>query len=99
MSDELPEGIWFKAQRVIRTVFQVVVSSLAVWAVVSAAAPQVLEELAKVLPGSWIVWLTGVIAGITVVAGVLTRIMAIPAVNKFLIQIGLGTVPRSATKL
>lgn len=88
--------IWYKAQRVLRTVFATLVSFLTAWAVFSLAAPQILAELAQILPGPWIAWLTAVIATVTTIAGVLTRIMAIPAVNAILTKIGLGSVPNSA---
>jgi len=89
----LPE-IWYKAKRVLRTAFATLLSALSVWAVVALVAPDVLAELAKILPESWIAWLTAVVGGITVVAGVITRILAIPKVNDWLSFIGLGSVPR-----
>lgn len=92
---KVPE-IWYKGQRVLRTGLQVILSFLSVWAVVAVIAPQILDELAKILPGSWVAWLAGAIASVTVVAGVLTRIMAIPAVNDWLTKIGLGSVPPTA---
>lgn len=88
--------IWYRAKRVIRTVVQVVISGALLWGTVQLVAPQVLDELAKVLPGSWIVWLTGALAFLGVVAGVITRIMAIPQVNAWLTKIGAGSVPASA---
>jgi len=88
--------IWFKAKRVIRTVIQVVVSAALLWGTVQLVAPQVLAELAKILPGSWIVWLTGALAFLGVVAGVITRTMAIPQVNAWLTKFGIGSVPKSA---
>ncbi len=88
--------IWFKAKRVARTVLQVVVTFVGLWGTIAVVAPQVLTELAKILPGSWVVWLAGALAFVGVVAGVLARIMAIPAVNAFLVKIGLGSVPASA---
>lgn len=88
--------IWYKTQRVLRTIFAVLTSALAVWAGFALVAPQILAELATILPGSWIAWLTGVIAAISTVAGVITRILAIPAVNNFLTKVGLGSVPKSA---
>ncbi|WP_425836919.1 hypothetical protein [Microbacterium sp. PA5] len=89
-----PQEIWFKPQRVLRTIVQVLTAALSVWAAFVLIAPQVLAELAKILPGSWVAWLAGVIASITVVAGVLTRIMAISSVNAWLTKIGLGSVPK-----
>ena len=88
--------IWFKAQRVLRTIFQVILAFLSVWAVIALVAPQILNELATILPGSWVVWLTAVIAGVTAVAGALSRIMAIPVVNGWLSNLGLGSAPKFA---
>jgi hypothetical protein len=91
----VPE-IWFKAKRVLRTIVQAVLTFLGLWATIAIVAPQVLAELAKILPGSWIAWLTGALAFVGVVAGVLARIMAIPQINAFLVKIGLGSVPAAA---
>lgn len=91
--------IWHPVQRVLRTIVQVLTAALSVWAGFALIAPQVLAELAKILPGPWIAWLTATIAAITVVAGVLTRIMAIPAVNAALTRIGLGSVPKAYAEL
>lgn len=88
--------IWYKAQRVLRTVFAVLVGFLTFWAGFQLIAPQILAELANVLPGSWVAWLTGTIAAITTIAGVITRILAIPAVNAAFTKIGLGSVPKAA---
>jgi hypothetical protein len=92
----IPPDIWYKAQRVLRTIVSTVLSLLSVWAIVALVAPDVLAELAKILPASWVAWLAGVIASITAVAAVLTRIMAIPKINELLTKIGLGSVPQSA---
>lgn len=89
--------IWYKMQRVLRTGVATLISILTVWAAAQLIIPDIMAELAKILPASWIAWLTGVAAAITLVAGVLTRIMAIPAVNAFLTKwLGLGSVPKSA---
>lgn len=88
--------IWYKAQRVLRTAVATLLSALAVWGGFAVVAPDILAELAKILPESWIAWLTVTIGGITAVASVLTRIMANPWVNNLLSKIGLGSVPRSA---
>lgn len=90
----VPE-IWFKTQRVLRTALAVLTTLLTVWAAFALIAPQILDELALILPGAWIAWLTATIATITLVAGVITRIMAIPTVNGWLTRVGLGSVPRS----
>lgn len=94
-TNTVPE-IWYKAKRVARTVLQVVLSAATLWGAVQIVAPQILAELAKILPVSWVVWLVGALAFLGVVAGVITRIMAIPAVNAWLVKIGLGSVPAAA---
>lgn len=94
------QEIWYKAQRVIRTVVQVVVSAAVTVALavisVAAFAPDVLDALADVLPETWAAWLGGAVAFLVALAGALSRIMAIPAVNAWLAKIGLGSVPPSA---
>lgn len=90
--------IWYKMQRVLRTVVQVIIAFVAVWGSIAAIAPQILDELAKILPGSWIAWLVGFIAVVTAIAGALSRIMAFPVVNEWLTRIGLGSAPKSAGK-
>lgn len=87
--------IWFKAQRVLRSIVGTLISALTVWAALTAIFPQVLAELATILPGPAIVWLTGVIAAISAVAGAISRIMAIPKVNAFLTKwLNLGSIPK-----
>jgi hypothetical protein len=94
----VPE-IWFKTQRVLRTAFAALIAGATTIAAgilaVAAVAPQILAELAKILPASWIAWATGALASLVAVASVVTRIMAIPKVNGWLTKIGLGSVPRS----
>lgn len=87
--------IWFKAQRVLRSIVGTLISALTVWAALAAIFPQVLAELATVLPGPAIAWLTGVIAAVSAVAGAISRIMAIPKVNAFLTKwLNLGSIPK-----
>lgn len=88
--------IWYKAQRVLRTIVAAVLGAVAAWGAFQLFAPQILAELATILPGSWITWLASAIALISAIAGVITRIMAIPGVNALLIKIGLGSVPKKA---
>ncbi|MDF2918136.1 MAG: hypothetical protein K0S70_2353 [Microbacterium sp.] len=94
----VPE-IWFKTQRVLRTAIAVVVSGLSTISAgilaLALVAPDVLAELAKILPASWIAWATGALASLVAIASVVTRIMAIPKVNGWLTKIGLGSVPKS----
>lgn len=99
--DEIKEvtTIWYKAQRVARTAIAALISALSVWAGFALVFPSVIAELAKVLPGPAIAWITAAVASISVVAGVITRIMAIPRVNAFLTKwLNLGSVPQSAIR-
>lgn len=92
--------IWYKAQRVLRTGAATLISALSVWAGFSAIWPDIAAQLARILPGEAMAWLVGVVTSITVVAGVITRIMAIPRVNAFLTKwIGLGSIPKSALEV
>lgn len=95
----VPE-IWFKAKRVIRTVLAVVVAIVVTGAsalgVFNLVAPQILEQLRELLPPEAYGWLVSTLALLVVVAGALTRIMAIPQVNAFLTKFGAGSVPASA---
>ena len=89
-------GIWFKAQRAIRTAVQVVVTAAGSLATVVVVAPQVIEALAEVLPGPVVVWLTGAVATLAAISAALARVMAIPAVDAWLTRLGLGSAPRGA---
>lgn len=97
----VPE-IWFKTQRVIRTVIQVIITAavtiVSTIAVIQLIAPQILEALAEVLPPSWIAWLSGAVAFMAVLAGALSKIMAIPQVNAWLTKFGAGSVPKSVAE-
>lgn len=87
--------IWFKAQRVLRSIVGTLISALTVWAALSAVFPDMLAELATILPGPAIAWLAGVIASISAVAGVISRIMAMPKVNAWLTKwLNLGSIPK-----
>jgi len=71
-----------------RTVLQVIVS-VVLWLVaavltLAAVAPQILEAVAEVLPPEWLAWLSGAVAFLGLLAGAITRIMAIPQVNDLL---------------
>lgn len=88
--------IWFKAQRAIRTIAQVIVTGAGILAVAVVVAPQILDALADVLPGPVVAWAAGVIAAAAALSAALSRVMAIPAVDAWLKKIGLGSAPRSA---
>ena len=86
--------IWFKAQRAIRTAVQVVVTLAGILAAVVVIAPQVLDALADVLPGPVVAWAAGVIAAAAAVSAAIARVMAIPAIDKWLRSWGIGSAPR-----
>jgi len=76
-----------------RTVVQTFLAAAAVLALV---APMIQEFVAEWWPGSPVVaWIGVGAAFIASVAGLVTRIMAVPAVNAWLTRIGLGATPRA----
>lgn len=86
INSETVPPIWFKAQRVFRTVFTTVLTVLPL-------IPQVIA----IVQGQWdAAWLTAVAAQAVAINAVLTAIIALPAVNAFLTRFGLGSVPRHA---
>lgn len=55
-------------------------------------APEILDALLDVpLPGEVRAWLLGISGAVAGIAAALARLMAIPAVNDWLITLGLGT--------
>lgn len=85
MAVEAPP-IWYKGQRVLRTLFTTVLTVLPL-------IPQVIA----IVQGQWNVeWLGAVAAQAVALNTVLTAIIALPTVNSLLTSIGLGSVPRSA---
>ena len=87
--------IWYKAQRVLRTIVAVGIPAFLGFAVVM---PQIITALGLPADSALQLWLLGAAAVVTAVAGAITRVMAIPAVNAWLIKIGLGSVPQAAIK-
>lgn len=58
--------------------------------------PEIIKALGLPVDGALYAWLITVAAGVTAVATGLSRVMAIPAVNAWLVKIGLGSVPKNA---
>lgn len=93
----VPPEIWYKTQRVLRSIFNALVTLIPL---VNAGAFAVVDYLnrqqqANIPP--WVfVWLNAIIVGTSLVMGVVARIMAIPRVNELLTKVGLGSVPKSA---
>lgn len=86
------QDIWFKGQRVLRTIVQVGIPAFLTFNLV---LPQIIEALGGVVNADVFAWLNVVAGGVTAVAAALSRIMAIPQVNAWLVSIGLGSVPKS----
>lgn len=84
--------IWFKTQRVLRTLVQVGIPAFLTFNLV---LPQIIDAVGGVLPPDAFLWLNGIAAGVTAAAAALARIMAIPQVNAWLVKLGLGSVPKS----
>lgn len=89
--------IWFKSKRALRTAVQALVGIAAALAAFVLIAPQVLDAVADVLPDSWVAAVGAFIAGAAAISAVLSRLMAIPAVDAWLKRLGLGSAPRSAS--
>lgn len=85
--------IWYKAQRVLRTIVAVGIPAFLTFALV---LPQIIDALGLPADSQVRLWLLGAAAAVTAVAAAITRIMAIPKVNEWLTNIGLGSVPKAA---
>lgn len=92
----VPE-IWFKAQRVLRTIVQFLIVTVPIANGVAAAAISYLQAQTDVVVPGWVfLVLNGVLAVSALIIGLVARIMAVPGVNDWLTNIGLGSVPRRA---
>ncbi|MCW2165416.1 hypothetical protein B0I12_002571 [Microbacterium hydrothermale] len=88
--------IWFKAQRVLRTIVQALVVLVPVVNGVAVAIAAYLTEQTDVaVPPVVFLWLNVAIAATALLMGLAARIMAVPGVNTLLTSIGLGSVPAS----
>ena len=96
MADIDVQDIWFKSQRVLRTIVQVGIPAFLTFA---GVLPVIIDSLGLPVDGSLYLWLIGAAGVVTAVAGALSRVMAIPAVNAWLTKIGLGSVPRSEAQV
>lgn len=77
-------SIWYKNKRVWRTVFSAVLTLLVV-------APQLVAIINEAWPSDVLAF---VLAQLVILQAVVTRIMAIDAVNRLLAYVGLGSAPR-----
>lgn len=88
--------IWFKSQRIIRSMLAALVVFVPI---ANVSLPPLAEAFnSSDVPTEVYLWVNGVIAAALAVLGVLTRIMAIPAVNTVLTKFGAGSVPKSAVE-
>lgn len=83
-------------QRILRTLLQVGFPAIIGLAVLLPAIIEaVLDGYGEAMPAELRVWLLGAATLITVTAGVIARVMAIPGVNEWLSKYTpFGTVPR-----
>lgn len=85
--------IWFKSKRVIRTVLA---SFVVIVPIANASLPLLAEAFnAEGVPPEVYLAVNAAVAGVLVVLGIITRIMAIPAVNDLLTRVGAGSVPKA----
>ena len=88
-----PTQVSYPWKTAVRTAIQTFIGAAGV---LSIAAPQLQEFIDQFWPGSPVVGWIGVAAAfIAALAALVTRIMAIPAVNDALTRIGLGATPRT----
>lgn len=91
----VPE-IWYASKRVIRTVL---VNLVVILPVVNVSLPLAVDAFTgEGVPVEVTVLVNSIVVGILVVTGILTRIIAIPAVNAWLTKLGAGSVPKSAVE-
>lgn len=91
----VPE-IWYKGKRVIRTLLVTLPTLLVM---LNASLPLVASAFqVDGVPAAVYGVVNGAIVAILVVVAVLTRLIAIPAVNTFLTKLGAGSVPASHLK-
>lgn len=86
--------IWYPAQRVIRTVL---VNVVALVPILNLSLPLVAAAFdAPDVPIEVYLTVNSVILGALAVTGILSRLIAIPAINTWLTKLGAGSVPKSA---
>lgn len=80
-----------KGQRVLRTIVQVGIPAFLAFALV---LPKIIEALGLPVDSQLYIALVAFAGAITATAGAIARIMAIPAVDRWLTSIGLGSVKK-----
>ncbi len=88
--------IWYRGQRVLRTIVQALIILVPVVNGVGIAVVGYLREQTDVIiPASVFLILNAVVAVTALLMGLAARIMAVPGVNDVLTTVGLGSVPKS----
>lgn len=91
--------IWYKPQRVLRTIVQALIILIPLANGVAAAGAAYLQEQTHLTIPAWVfLVLNAVVAVTAVVMGLVARLMATPGVNDWLTRVGLGSVPKSAVR-
>lgn len=89
-----PTDIWFKGQRVVRTIVQALIVLVPVVNGIGLAVTDYLQSQTDVPVAPVVfVWLNAVVAVSALLMGLAARIMAVPRVNELLIRVGLGSIP------
>lgn len=83
-----PTQVAHSGKTVLRTLTQVVIPLLVLLA---ALIPLVIEYLGPYLPETWVAWLAGAVGFLLALTALVTKVMALPALQPFLAKLGLGT--------
>jgi len=95
-TETVPE-IWYKTQRVVRTIVEALIVLVPIVNGVALAIVGYLNEQTDVTVPAWVfLALNGAIAVTALLMGLAARVAAVPGVNAWLAKIGLGSVPKKA---
>lgn len=88
------ERIWFQGQRVIRSILVALPTLLIT---LNLSLPLFAQAFnSPDVPVEVYLLVNSIVLGMLAVIGILTKIIAIPAVNAWLTKLGAGSVPKSA---
>lgn len=88
------ERIWFQGQRVIRSILVALPTLLIT---LNLSLPLFAQAFnSPDVPAGVYLLVNSIVLGMLAVIGILTKIIAIPAVNAWLTKLGAGSVPKSA---
>ncbi|OXN01673.1 hypothetical protein [Bifidobacterium vansinderenii] len=95
LTESLPpdvQEIWYKGQRVLRTIVQIVIA----FALSAPTITAIIDALGIPVDTHIGAFLASIGVATTAIAAAITRVMAIPTVNQWLVSIGLGSVPKDS---